>query len=346
VLSRDDQGNSKVIKEQMSGFDGLNVVARDATYFTGKTTLADYTKQSGWMGIISKDPANTVTPYTVMDVVNTIQNYVEKSGAQAQNAVTYTENMVQAMNKVDKIENLPDTHWARSAKYNGAVAGLSVATGIISIATNGNEAWKAIKNGETADIIYYSAKTGLGVASTASSLAQISQRTLGYAGKAGRFAKLTTDKFAVGLAVAVGAVEVSYDIYKLSQASDPITKASYTEKIGADVIDTEISIGAVFSPHILVFQVTWTVEAEIYSMIFGEDFAYTVAQSPGKALVFLGQYFFTETIPSVMSQEAYLNIRGDCPNDNILDCTGIIGLIRRENDVPLPYLSIFVDPDV
>lgn len=349
VLSRDDRGNSRVIKEEFNSFDGLNLTAKDATYFTGKTTSSDYTTQSGWMGVITKDttnPENAATPYTVLDVTNKVQKYVEKGGAQVSNAVTLTENMVQAMNKVDKIENLPSTHWARSAKYNSALAGLGTATGIISIATNGNEAWKAIQDGNTADVVYYSAKTVAGAASTASSLAQISQRTVGYAGKAGRFAKLTSDKFAVGLAVAIGAVEVSYDIYKLSQANDPIEQAAYTEKIGADIIDTELSVGAVFSPHILVFQVTWTVEAEIYSWIFGEDFAYTVAQSPGKALVFLGQYFFTETIPSVMAEEAYLNIRGDCPNDNILDCTGIIGLIRRENDVQLPYLAIFIDPDV
>jgi hypothetical protein len=338
-----------MMKEELSSFDGLNLTPKDISYFIGKTTSSDYTKQSGWMGVITKDTSNTAnvsTPYTVLDVMNTVQKYVEKGGAQVSNAVTLTENLVQAINKVDKIENLPSTHWARSAKYNGALAGLGAATGIVSIVTNGNEAWKAIQSGETADIVYYSAKTGLGVVQTASSLAQISERTVGYAGKAGRFAKLTTDKFAVGLAVAIGAVEVSYDIYKLAKSNDPIEQAAYTEKIGADIIDTELSVGAVFSPHILVFQVTWTVEAEIYSWIFGEDFAYTVAQSPGKALVFLGQYFFTETIPSVMSQEAYLNIRGDCTTDNVLDCTGIIGLIRRENDVKLPYLSIFIDPDV
>jgi len=171
-------------------------------------------------------------------------------------------------------------------------------------------------------------------------------RQLCDAGKAGRFAKLASDKFAVGLAVAIGAVEVSYDIYKLSQATDPIAQAAYTEKIASDIIDTEISVGAVFSPHILVFQVTWTVEAEIYSWIFGEDFAYKIAQSPGKALVFLATYFLTSTIPSAMAQEAYLDVRGDCPDTNILNCYGIIGQIRRLNDVQLPYLSIFIDPDV
>jgi hypothetical protein len=346
VVSRDDQGNSKLIGEEFSNFDGLNITGKDVSYFTDKRTQSGYTVRSGWMGIITKDSNNIAAPYTVMDVMNKVEKFVEKAGAQITNAVTYTENMVQAINKVEKIENLPDTHWARSPKYNSAVAGLGVATGIISIATNGYEAWKAVKNGETADIIYYSAKTGLGAAQTASSLAQISQRTLGYAGKAGRFAKLTTDKFAVGLAVAIGVVEVSYDIYKLSSTNDPITKASYTEKIGADIIDTEISVGAVFSPHILVFQVTWTVEAEIYSWIFGEDFAYTIAKSPGKALVFLGTYFFTNAIPSDMAQTAYLDIRGDCPNDKVQDCTGIIGQIRRLNDVKLPYLSIFIDPDV
>lgn len=347
VIAQDDLGNSKTITEEFGNFGTLNNIPLTASYFGDKRTSSDYQTKTEWMGIITKDSNNTTTPYTVIDTIHKIEKYASRAGTIVSTAVTYVENAAQELKKVDKIEKLPETHWARSPKYNAAIAGLGVATGIVSIATNGEEAWKAIKNGETADIIYYSTKTVIGGVQTASALAQIAQRTVGYAGKASRFAKLTTDGFAAGLAVAIGVAEVSYDIYKLANTSDPIAKAAYTEKIGADVIDTEISIGAVFAPQVLAFQVTWTLGAEIYSWFFGQDFAYSVAKSPGKALVFLAEYFFTDAIPSDLATLAYNSIRGDCPDENdITKCTGIIGQIRRLNDVQLPYLNLFIDPDV
>jgi len=347
VLMRDDQGNSKTMTEEWSRFEDLNTPPLTTSYLSDKRSSPDYKTQTQWMGIITKDSNNTSTPYTVIDTIHKVEKYAAKAGTVVSTAVTYIENAAQELKKVDKVEKLPETHWARSPKYNAAIAGLNVATGIISIVTNGEEAWKAIKNGETADVIYYSTKTTLGGVQTTAALAQVAQRTVGYAGKAARFSKLTTDGFGAGLAVAVGVVEVSYDMYKLANTSDPIAKAAYTEKIGADVIDTEIAVGAVFAPQILAFQVTWVLGAEIYSWFFGQDFAYNIAKSPGKALVFLAEYFFTDAIPSDIATEAYNNIRGDCadPND-IQHCTGIIGQIRRLNDVPLPYLNIFIDPDL
>jgi hypothetical protein len=101
------------------------------------------------------------------------------------------------------------------------------------------------------------------------------------------------------------------------------------------VIDTGISVAAVFSPHVLAFQLTWSVEAEIYAWIFGEDFAYTVAQSPGTALVFLAEYFTPGVIPTQISTEAYTGIRDE-----------MITQIESHNEVELPYLTLFIDPDL
>lgn len=136
-------------------------------------------------------------------------------------------------------------------------------------------------------------------------------------------------------AIALGVVEVAYHSYQLATTDDPILQTAHAESIAANVIDTGLSIAAVFSPHVLVFQLTWTLEAEIYSWIFGEDFAYKVAQSPGSAVVFLSEYFFSDVIPSQIAEEAYLSVRGS-----------LIEQIENLNVVPLPYLAIFIDPDL
>ncbi len=195
--------------------------------------------------------------------------------------------------------------------------------------------WYADKGGDLNVQNHYAAQTGLTAAQTTQALVQISENTLGWAGKAGKLAKITSKKASVGLAVAIGVVEVSYDAYNLANTDDPILKTAYSEKIVADTIDTGISVAAVFVPHVLVFQLTWTIEAEIYRAIFDEDFAYRVASSPGGMVVFLVEYFFTGTIPSQMATDAYTTIRGQ-----------LINQINMFNQVRLPYLTIFIDPDL
>jgi len=330
-----NQGNSKIITQEFKDWSGLNSNPAGLTYLASKLSSADYHSLSQDLKTIQFDPAKTTDRYTVMESDYDVQTYVEKSGGLASGFISQTENMVTARWKVDEISDLPDTHWARSPKYNAAVGSLAAAQGVMSLVSDGTSAWTAYKNGDKIDTVYYSARSGLDVIGTAASLASVSERTIGYAGKAGKLAKLTTKKAAVGLAVAAGAVEISYNAYQLASTDDPILKLAYEEKIGASAIDTGISVAAVFSPHTLAFQLTWTAEAEIYSMIFGEDFAYRIAQSPGSAVMFLSTYFITGGIDSTMAETAYLDTR-----DTLIDHLELF------NSVPLSYMTIFIDPDL
>ncbi|KKP69388.1 hypothetical protein A2X44_04525 [candidate division CPR3 bacterium GWF2_35_18] len=336
IYQKDTQGNSKILTEELKGFDDLNAQPKDLGFFTTNEDSTNMTEQTTNAGIVKKDPNNTEgKQYTVLDTTVQVSNYVDKTYGAINNIYGLVENMVTSSNKVNDLNELPSSHWARSTRYAGPLAVFTAIQGIASMATNGQQAWIAYKSGNYVDVTYYSAKTVIAGTQTTANLVKISENTVGYAGKAGKLAKLTSKKAGVGIAVAIGVVEVAYDSYKLANTNDPILKTAYTEKIVSDTLDTGISIAAVFSPHTLVFQITWSVEAELYGLVFGEDFAYKVAQSPGKAIVFLAEYFFTGGIPSQMSQAAYDDAR-----------TAIIDYLEVENVVRLPYMSLFVDPDL
>ena len=335
VYQRSSNGNSKVVSEEFHDFADLNNSVREPAFFSGQSG-ANVQKRSEWQGVVKHDPqAGANEKYEVMDMTETITTYAQAGGGMIQSLASLTENMVTAVNKVDDISSLPANHWARSPKYGGAMAGVAAINGVASMVASGQSAWVAYKEGEAVNAIYYAAQTGLTAAQTTQALVQISENTLGMAGKAGKLAKITSKKASVGLAAAIGVVEISYDVYNLANTDDPILETAYSEKIAGDTINTGISIAAVFSPHTLAFQLTWTIEAELYGAIFGEDFAYRVASSPGSAVVFLVEYFITGTIPSQMATDAYTDIREE-----------LITQIDSLNEVPLPYMSIFIDPDL
>ncbi len=343
IHEKKEDGTTKVAIEEFSSIEGWSTEPKNSTFFQSAEGDENAASDSSWFGIIFYDPESEETPYAFTDAIKTTISVIDTAGGLAQNAYSYTESFVTAVKKVDGLDELPDDHWARSARYNGPLAAFSAATGVISIATNGYEAWSAYKDGNAVDFTYYALQTVGSGLQTASSLVTIAQNTASWSGKAAKFSKLATKKFAVGLTVAIGVVEVAYDIAQVATTDDEIVKMAYTEKIVADTFDTGLSVMSIFVPHALVFQLTWSVEAEVYALIFGEDFAYKVAQSPGSALVFLSEYFLTTTVPSQLAEEAYLYIRGGDP-DNGYDF-GIIEKIEVFNAVELPYLSIFIDPD-
>lgn len=80
-------------------------------------------------------------------------------------------------------------------------------------------------------------------------------------------------------------------------------------------------------------QIVWTVELEVYSWIFGENFAYRVAHSPGSFLVFIRKFFITEGIIYEMADEAY-----EIARDSLID------EVQMEADSR--YLSVYINPDL
>ncbi|MFA4931037.1 MAG: hypothetical protein WC570_04195 [Patescibacteria group bacterium] len=334
ILKSDN--NSTTITIEHSNFDGLNSTLYDVNWIKNKQGAADYQSRTETMQMLTKDPSAPENErYNDLEVSITATNYVEKTMGVAGNVYSVIEAVTIKSNKIKEITDLPTTHWARSANYTGPIAIFAAAQGVASVATNGQQAWTAYKNGEQMDVAYYSTKAALGGTNAVANVVKVTENTVGYAGKAGRLAKLTTKKAGVILAVATGTVEASYNIYKYNSTNDNILKSAYAENAAANVMDTGLSVAAVFSPHVLAVQATWMVEIEIYGLIFGEDFAYQVAKSPGQAVVFLGEYIFTGDVPSQMSKTAYNDAR-----DHIIDW------IETDNAVVLPYMSFFVDPDI
>jgi len=335
VHSKDSTGNSITVYEELQSLYALNgpIIVPDT--IRQQINSPNVKFKDEWIGIITRDENVDNGNYRVSDITQKTINIIDKTGNVLDRISTLVENAVKEVNKVEEISDLPPTHWARSAKYNNVLSGIAAVGGVVSMATNGEAAWAASRKGEYVEVAYYSAKTVTSGMGTAVSLANISKNTLGTAGKAGKFAKLTGKKVAVGLAIAVGVIEVSYDIYRLNATNDKILKMKYKEKIEGDVIDTGISVAGVFFVPVLAFHVTWAIGVELYSLFRGEDFAYKVASSEGSAFVFLRKYFITEGVPSQMAEEAY-----DSSREKLIE------VIELHIGSRLPYLEVFIDPDI
>lgn len=332
VILRSDT-RSQIITLEYKNFEGL---AGPQPSISSLLTREGVKTRTETIKMLSKDPSAPENKrYKDLEVAITASTYVEKVYGTINNVYSVAESIIVVSNEVKEITDLPRTHWARQINYSGPIAVLSAVQGAASVVTNGAQAWTAYKNGERMEVAYYSTKAVIGGTTGVANVVKVTENTVGYAGKAGRLAKLTTKKAGVALALATGTVEISYNLYKYNTTNDNILKSAYAENISACVLDTGISIASVFSPHVLAIQATWMIEIEIYRAIWGETFAYKVAKSPGQAAVFLVQYFFTTDVPSEMAQNAYTICR-----DHLLE------QIKLFNDVSLPYLTFFVDPDI
>ncbi|RLE29444.1 hypothetical protein DRJ27_04640, partial [Candidatus Acetothermia bacterium] len=335
VYLQDSLGNSQILSEELPGFDGLNSPVLPANMFAAPSAspgAPDVNTFSEWTGVIQRDANAEDDAISVLEVLRTTWTGFTWIAGNVKEVFSFATATVKSAYRVEKLDQLPKGHWARSLKYKKATAGISTVTGVISIVTNGHELWKAAKEGEWVEVGYYALKTAAAGAETAPDMVEIAEMTLGYSGKATKLGALSAKKAQVGLAIAVGVIEVTYDFYKLATTDDPILQQAYLEDVGANILDTGLSVAAVFCPEVLVIQVVWTVEVEVYSLIFGEDFAYEVARSPGKAAVFLWEY---ETgVPSQFAQEAYEEaeegLRKEISNCNTLQALG--------------YICVFVDP--
>lgn len=335
VWEKNDNSSTNIAVEY-SSFEGLNNSLWTPSSWDSYTSSANYHTRTDQTAVITRDPnAPENERYHALEMSIQATTYVDKVYGTASNVYNVIETVVIKSNKVKELTNLPSDHWSRQTRYQGPIGIFAAIQGAASVATNGQQAWTAYKNGERFEMAYYTTKGAIGVVNTTANVVKVTENTVGYAGKAGRLAKLTTKKAGVAIAVVTGAVQASYDIYKYNTTNDNILKSAYAESIAADVIDTGISVAAVFSPHTLAVQATWMIEIEIYGLIFGEDFAYKVAKSPGSAVVFLAEYIFTGEVPSQLAGPAYEDAR-----DLLID------RINNDNEVRLPYLTLFVDPDL
>lgn len=333
---KDALGNSIVLCEELSCFEDLNSEISWSIVLNKPTTVtSNMSTSSQQFGVIQKDDQQE-SRYTVIDLVQNVTRYTVKGLELGKKMCSFTESSVKSVKRVDDLEKLPNDHWARSKKFGIAKSSLEVATGIVSMVTDGTQAWIAFRQGDYIQASYFALKTISTAVSTAPELVNIAKDVFGYSGKATKLAVLSSKKAQVGIAIAVGVVEFGYDSYKFVTTDDPIMKQAYGEKMAADVLDTGISVVAVFFPHVLAGQITWSVGVEVYSWFFGEDLAYRVCRTPGSAIAFLWEYFAGD-VPAELAKEAY---------DDALK--SLFKMIENFNSVYATdktfYLSVFVDP--
>ncbi len=336
VYQNTSGGNSKILNEEFVKFEDLASQPLSLSSFQSQTSNNNYHSATWWRGVIYKNDDPNQKKYTVLTLTKKVVNWLNIGAEEGQRAANYTETFVKAKYKVDDLDELPEGHWARSPKYSTAVASLGVATGVVSMVTNGQQAWVAYKQGDMIKVTYYSLQLASAATSTAPQMVVIAEKSFGYTGKATKLGVLASKKASVGLALASGAVEIGYNIYQYNNTQDNILKASYGENIASSVMDTGLSAISVYSPHILVFTLTWMGGSHVYGWVFGHDLAYQATQSPGTAFVFLTKYFITANIPSQLATDVYLDVRNQVAEE-----------IKRTNSVlNFSYLTVFIDPDL
>ena len=104
------------------------------------------------------------------------------------------------------------------------------------------------------------------------------------------------------ITVALGLVDVGYNVYQATQQSDPILKQMFIEDAVAAAVDTAIFLIPTVGP---IIQVVWRGAYTVITLIFPELAKYRMFRSPGAFLTFVGQVFFTNTIPSAYAEDAY-----------------------------------------
>lgn len=329
IYLQDNLGNSKVMREEMDSFQAL---AGGVMSLADFNATKDVKSTSEWFGILQKNQGSEDNTITVMEVLQKTGTIVTRSIEFGKKVCSLTEATVKSVYKIDDLDKLPNGHWARSDTFSSIKSGLEVVTGAVSVVTNGYQAWVAFKEGDYIAVGYYALKAVSTAVGAAPELVNLAKTNFGYAGKATKLGVIATKKGQVALAIATGAIEIGYDIYKFSSTDDPIMKAAYGERIAADTIDTTISVFSELYPPLKAAQLVWTIEIEIYSWIFGENLAYKVAKSPGSALVFIWKYFVTD-IPSQFAEEAYEEAK-----------SSLMRLIQSYNEAKTGYIAIFVEP--
>ncbi|WP_448523950.1 hypothetical protein [Pseudothermotoga sp.] len=328
IAEQDSSGNSWVLCEHLSSFEGLDVVPVFKEQFSSTAQSAASSFET--FKIVQKEPAEQGDSFTAMEVVQKITMIALESGKRI---CSLTEAVVKSKYRVDDLDKLPDGHWAKSAEFGLMKSNLEVITGAVSIVSSGYEAWMAFKEGDYVTATYYGLKALSTSVSVAPELVNIAKTSFGYTGKATKLSVISSTRGQVALAIAVGAIEVGYDVYKYANTDDPILKKAYAEKIAADTIDTTFAVIGEIYPPVKAALLTWTIEVEIYSWIFGQDLGYRVCRTPGTAIVFLWQYFVTD-VPSAFAEEAYENARNR-----------LVEIVKNENEIMRgQYISIFVEP--
>jgi hypothetical protein len=182
--------------------------------------------------------------------------------------------------------------------YKDAISGIIKAGNLGSVlATDGMTACEAWRDGDYAKAVAYTLEAGLGSLSVIKGDMKLPLKPLGDKGPRLKFSSAAT--------VAIGTIEVGYDIWKYETATDEIEKLHYAEAAWAGGIDTAVSMIPGFGT---IFEASWSITVFLLSCVVPDYLAQSVCSSPGTGYVFLAQYFANDcVVPSAIAKEAYYN---------------------------------------
>ncbi len=206
-------------------------------------------------------------------------------------AAAFATDLYDAMQAFRQGDNLRGSMYVLRASVSllsafDAKAG-ALGSALLSAGTSGIQAYGAYRDGDTV----------LGLVHTARG-----------AGALARY--FFADKMIAGIpagsviTAALGVIDVGYNIYLATQTQDPILKQRYVEDAVAAALDTAIFLIPTVGP---VIQAVWQVSWMALNLIFPDLAKHRMFRSPGAFLTFVGQVFFTNTIPSAYAEEAYEN---------------------------------------
>lgn len=171
------------------------------------------------------------------------------------------------------------------AAFDSKLGGLGSA--ILSAGTNGFVAYNAFKQGDTV----------LGLVNVARGAGALARYF--FAGKS--IAGIPAGSV---ITAALGVIDVGYNVYLATQTKDPILRQRYVEDAVAAALDTAIMLIPTVGP---IIEAVWQLGWQALTLIFPELAKHRMFRSPGAFLTFVGQVFFTNSIPSAYAEEAYEN---------------------------------------
>ncbi len=271
--------------------------------------------------------------YQAAEMDQTIISYVGSGNKDVKNTLKAIETVNIYYYKGRTMDDCPADSIFRTPAYKSLTAGLDLIGGVVSIYTNGKEAWQAYQNDDKILCTYFVLKTAGAAGESGLAMVKISTNVAALAGATGRFAKFPADNAGTGITIVIAVVDFAYNAYKYTTATNAVQETAYAEDFVSSEMDLIFCVASVLYPPLAAFEITWFVLHEIYGLIHGrETLSYTLSESWTDSLVFIFEYI-AEEVPSQYANEGYKHA--------VNRLFQRFESIRSDN---YPFVPVFVDP--
>ena len=332
------EGDSQIVRESLTSVDGLVSETVDAATVRSLAN-AHPASSKNWqpeegVEVLIYNPEDTEGKiYRTAEMDQEIIVYIGEGNEDIKNTLELIETVNVVSQGYTSIEELPESSIFRSAGYGVLTDGLDLIGGIVSIYTNGKEAWMAYQDDDKILCAFYTAKVAGETLSEANNLIKISVSIAAVAGKTGRFAKFPTTHVGIGITIVISLIDLSISLYKYSAATCPIQKTASGEEFMATSLDLVIFAVGYLIPPIAFFEIGWIAVHELYGFAFGKDMAYRLTDSFSEVVVTEFLIQSEEDVPSEIAKDGYKHA--------IDNMTRNFELIVGDKN---PFMPVFVDP--